>query len=181
MAWGQEPSWRSETAFRAAALYLGSIWLAPWGWPWPWGQCWGIYSCIRVKADQRLTCQAPRHTGTSDQIFIQALFLRSWGCHRCQKKQKTSKNLNLLVWCAVFQPDLKKHQKTIKPIEKRSFFGMFLKFPQSWVKNSAPNPKIQLYWSFSLLLTPITPQELKNSGEILFICLFLRFWDSGAT
>ena len=100
-------------------------------WTWAHGVATMLFPEIRqwIKAPSLLHYKMGRtHTRISDQIFIQALFLRSRGCHRCQRKRKTSKNLNLLVWCAVFQPELKKHQKTIKPTRKCSFFGIFSKF-----------------------------------------------------
>ena len=88
-------------------------------------------------------------------------------------KQKTSKNLNLLVWCTVFQPELKKHQKTIKPIIKRSLFDIFSKCTKP--KNST---LLKFFASFD---THHTTRSAKIVEKLLFLHLFFRFRDSGAT
>ena len=52
----------------------------------------------------------------SMKTVISPLFLHFWSQHGYQKKQKTSRNSNLLVWSATFQPKLNKLWKTIKKV-----------------------------------------------------------------
>ena len=79
-------------------------------------------------------CLYLSHRGICLQNHFAPLVLRLWGQTGCQKKQKTSRNSNFLVWCATFQSTLKNLQKCPKLNQKHeknpSFFGGFLKFVQ---------------------------------------------------
>ena len=83
-----------------------------------------------------------------------SLLSRPWGQAGCQKKLKTSRNSNFLVWDTVFQSELKNLQKRPKFNRKLSFWGGCLKFDQFGLKNSGTNLKIRVPWRFPLLLTP---------------------------
>ena len=93
---------------------------------------------------------------------ISQLFLHFWSQHGYQKKQKTSRNSNLLVWSATFQPKLNKLWKTIKKVLIFVYFYGFSRVFQSRMKSSGPNPKIWVPWSISLLLTPMLPTGMEK-------------------
>ena len=93
---------------------------------------------------------------------ISPLFLHFWGQHGYQKKQKTSRNSNLLVWSATFQPKLNKLWKTIKKVLIFVYFYGFSRVFQSRMKSSGPNPKIWVPWSILLLLTPMLPTGMEK-------------------
>ena len=63
-------------------------------------------------------------------ISSKSIQIFAWELFGCQKKQKCSRNSNLLSNCAVFQPNLNKAQKTSqndqKPWEKDCFLTDFL-------------------------------------------------------
>ena len=86
---------------------------------------------------------------------ISPLFLHFWSQLGYQKKQKTSRNSNLLVWSATFQPKLNKLWKTIKKVFIFVYFYGFSRVFQSRMKSSGPNPKIWVPWSILLHLRPI--------------------------
>ena len=44
--------------------------------------------------------------------FPTSLLFHPWECNGCPKKQKSSRNYNLLVWFTVFQPNWRNIQKT---------------------------------------------------------------------
>ena len=56
------------------------------------------------------------------QMGISPLVSRLCGQTGCQKKRKTSRNSNFLVWCATFQSKLHKFRKTA---QKWRFFHLF--------------------------------------------------------
>ena len=91
--------------------------------------------------------------------IISSLQILTRECFGWQKKQKGSRNSNLLSNCTVFQPKLNKLWKRIK----NSFFHCFwlfkkgcLCFIQFCLKNSAISHQIWVPWSFLLLLPPKT-------------------------
>ena len=58
------------------------------------------------------------HRGIYPSNHFTPLVSRPWGQGGCQKKQKTSRNSNVLVSAAVFQSELKNLQKRPKLIKK---------------------------------------------------------------
>ena len=87
---------------------------------------------------------------------ISPLFLHFWCQQEYQKKRKTPRNSNLLVWSATFQPKLNKLWKTLKKELIFVYFQGFSRVFQSRMKSRGPNPKICVSWSISLLLTPLS-------------------------
>ena len=79
-------------------------------------------------------------------------------CLGCPEKWKSSRNYNLFVWSAVFQPKWNDIQKSYKnyqnPVKSYCFFGIFSEFVQSWPKISSPNQLDEIKWIILLLLTP---------------------------
>ena len=70
----------------------------------------------------------------------------------CQKKRKTSRNSNFLVWCAVFQSKLKnlqKRPKLNKKHEKNAILGWVFKICASLTEKKCTKPKILSFLKFS--------------------------------
>ena len=90
------------------------------------------------------------------EISFTPLLYHPRGCFGCPEKQTSSRNYNLFVRSAVFQPNgmtFKKPTNIIKSSEKLLFFGIFSEFVQ-WLENSVPNQLDELKWIVLLLLTP---------------------------
>ena len=114
-------------------------------------------------------------------ISFTPLFLRSWGQHGCQKKRKTSRNSNLLVWSATFHPKLNKPRKTSKNGQKAWKNDCFLVVFQSlfnfgWKVADKTN-KFEFLEVFCFFWYPCCPQERGNSGDITVFIFFIDiFW-----
>jgi hypothetical protein len=91
-------------------------------------------------------------------ISFTPLLYHPVGCLGCPEKQTSSRNYDLFVWSAVFQPKWnciqKNLQKISKSTEKLLFFRIFSEFVQFWLENSGPNQLDELKLTILLLLTP---------------------------
>ena len=98
-------------------------------------------------------------------ISFTPLLYHPGGCLGCPEKQTSSRNYNLFVWSAVFQPKWNDIQKSYKnyqnPLKRYCFFGIFSEFVQFWLENSNPNQLDELKWIILLLLTPKPSLEAK--------------------
>ena len=79
--------------------------------------------CYDIIIDQKVTL------GFLAKISFTPLLYHSGGCLGCPEKQTSSRNYNLLVWSAVFQPkqnDIKKTYKNYQnPVKSYCFLGYF--------------------------------------------------------
>jgi hypothetical protein len=99
------------------------------------------------------------------------------GCLGCPEKQIRSRNYNLFVWSAVFQPKWNDIQKTLL------LLGIFSEFIiQFWLENTGPNPQSGLKWSIT---DSFDTQGIPRGAIIVeiswFSQFFLRFLTCGAT
>ena len=81
-----------------------------------------IYYCLESILRKRA------HTARKVFNSFQTLFNHIQGCVGCQMKQKTSMNMNLALFCAKTQLELKNLQKCGKGTKIHSFFCCFSYF-----------------------------------------------------
>ena len=88
------------------------------------------------------------------------------GANWVSKEAENFKELEFFGLVRYFSVKTEKSSKTSKiepkTWKKRHFLGGFLKFVQFWLKSSAPNQKIWVPWSFTLLLTPCLPPKARD-------------------
>ena len=116
------------------------------------------------------------------QMGISPLVSRLCGQTGCQKKRKTSRNSNFLVWCATFQSKLHKFQKTA---QKMAFFSCFwFNFGRFWRffsfdwKVAHQTKKFEFLEVFCFFWHPVCPQRRETSGAKWFwgqipLCAFI--------
>ena len=115
-----------------------------------------------LKIRKKITrwCHNQKISIESMKTEISPLFLHFWSQLGYQKKQKTSRNSNLLVWSATFQPKLNKLWKTVKKVFIFVYFYGFSRVFQSRMKSSGSYQNL-----CSLLL--LTPLLKMRYGEIV--------------
>ena len=104
------------------------------------------------------------HTGTSDQIFIQALFLRSCGCHRCQRKQKVQRTWIYWFGALFFSQNWKIIKKPQNPLKTAHFLTFFQSFFSLGWKTAHKTKKIIFIEVFRFLWHLWHPRERKNKA-----------------
>ena len=115
------------------------------------------------------------HRGICLQNHFAPLVLHLLGQTGCQKKQKTSRNSNFLVWCAVFQSKLKNLQKCPKlneKHEKNAILGRFFKICAILTEKQRTKPKNLSSLKFS---TSFDTQFAPKGARLVEIFLFEHF------
>ena len=115
------------------------------------------------------------HRGICLQNHFAPLVSRLWGQTGCQKKRKTSRNSNFLVWCAVFQSKLKNLQKRPKlnqKHEKNAIFGRFFKICAILTEKQRTKPKNLSSLKFS---ASFDTQFAPSGARLVEIFLFEHF------
>ena len=110
------------------------------------------------------------HRGICLQNHFAPLVSRLWGQTGCQKKQKTSRNSNFLVWCAVFQSKLKNLQKRPKLNQKHEknaiFLVVFWNLCNFDWKVAHQTKKFEFLEVLRFFWHPVCPQRRETSGDI---------------
>ena len=110
------------------------------------------------------------HRGICPQNHFAPLVSRLWGQTGCQKKQKTSRNSNFLVWCATFQSKLKNLQKRPKLNQKHEknaiFWAVFWNLCNFDWKVAHQTKKFEFLEVLCFFWHPVCPQRRETSGDI---------------
>ena len=108
-------------------------------------------------------------------ISSKSIQILTWECLGCLKKQKGSRNSNLLSNCAVFQPKLNKLWKTIKTTSFSTVFGRFERFSsfiQFWLKTAQLDSKFEFLDPFCFFCHPKQQVRVCKEGLMDFAFLF---------
>ena len=105
------------------------------------------------------------------EISFTPLLYHPRGCLGCPEKRSSSRNYNLFVWSAVFQPKWNNIQKTYKnhqnPLKSYCFLGYLQSLFNFGWKTAAQTHKMDLSGSYCFFWHPRHPQRRNNSGDIL--------------
>ena len=118
--------------------------------------------------------------------YFASLVLRSWGQAGCQKKRKTSRNMNFLVWVAVFQLNLNKLRKTTKKWRFSILFGPILDVFEDFsnlTEKQQLKPKnsctLRFLASFGTQLDHRSERLVEwNNSEVKKPCVEMKFYKS---
>ena len=116
-------------------------------------------------------------------ISFNSLVGHPWGQLGCQKKQKCSRNLNLLDFCSTFHPKVNKSRKTTRNIEKafeNNGFGVGFRssFNFGWKVEQKSN-KFKFLEHFCFFWHPSWPHGCPTRGDIThftFLFEILGWW-----
>ena len=113
-------------------------------------------------------CHHQRISKRNVKQVISPLGGHSWGLYGYQKKQKSSRKLNLFVWCSTFQSKLNKHWKTTIKSSFLKGFCLFLVvfrslFNFDW-KVEHHSKKIKFYTLLCFFWHPSCPQGRPPRG-----------------
>ena len=131
---------------------------------------------------QIIRCKQDLYTlGFLTKISFTPLLYHPGGCLGCPEKRTSSRNYNLFVWSAVFQPKwsnieerYKNHQNSLKSCCFLGYFQSFFNF--GW-KTAAQTYKVNLSGSYCFFWHPRHPQRSNNSGDILVFRFLIEFSD----
>jgi hypothetical protein len=116
------------------------------------------------------------HTARKVPNFFQTLLNHIQGWEVCQKKQQTSRNINLVAFCAKIPLKLKNLQKCLKRAKNCMFFEVFrtlLKCSPIWAQKANACTKLELS---CLFWYPYHLWKWLSSGDIAVFKIFLQIF-----
>ena len=115
---------------------------------------------------------------TARKVFnsFQTLLNHIQGCVGCQMKGKTSIDMNLVVFCAKIQLELKNLQKCDKDTKIRTFFDVFHTFFKYSPILAQNIPNIIFIEVFRYFWYPSHPWTWLSSGDIAIFKMFFHIF-----
>ena len=108
------------------------------------------------------------HTGIFCQNFFHYTIIPLWRVSWVT----SSRNYNLFVWSAVFQPKWNASQKTYKnyqnPVKSYCYFRIFSEFVQFWLENSGPNQLDELNRRYAWNWCNVNPNKITKWDQLWF-------------